>query len=183
MKKLDLDYLRSCESKVREEILRNHLGEEKSKVLDKYELVSNDRLYWQKVQEKYPTQEYFSHKLAYKSSVLGLVFHIHRLCYAKVKYFEDNWSDYNACKYYWNENGFVDCENFDMEAIRQKATGIVIDLRDLGRIKWLYEFHDLCNQLEKKKEEAKIQEYKQINVLKNDYLIAKDKNLFTISFR
>jgi hypothetical protein len=182
MNNLDFDYLRSCESKVRDKILRNHLGEDKCKVIDKYELVSNNKLYWQKVQEKYPTQEYFSHKLAYKSSVLGLIFHIHRLCYAKVKYFEDNWTYYQPCKYYWNKNGFVDCEMYDMEAIRQKDTGIVIDLRDLGRIKWLYEFHDLCNKLEKMIEDSRIQVCEQINILQNDYVVAKSNNLFTIRY-
>ncbi|KDR96320.1 hypothetical protein SAMN02745945_02401 [Peptoclostridium litorale DSM 5388] len=151
---MDWDFLRSCDYKTRETLLRGDLTGEKCKVLDKYGLTSNSRLYWEKIQEKYPTQEYFSHKLARKSTVIGMIFHIHRLCFAKVKYFENNWDDYEPCKYIWDQGGFVNCELYDMEAIRQKATGIVIDLRDLARIKWLRDFHAMCTHLEQKKEEA-----------------------------
>jgi len=152
---LDWDFVRSCDEETRGKILRDDLSEEKCKVLDKYGLTSNGRLYWEKIQDKYPTQEYFSHKLAKKSTVIGMIFHIHRLCFAKVKYFENNWGDYEACKYVWDENGFVKCELYDLEAIRQKSTGIVIDLRDLGRIKWLKDFHAMCDKLESKKLDIK----------------------------
>lgn len=154
MRGLDLDFLRNCEDEERERILRARLGDEKCKVLDKYGLRSNRRLYWERTQEKYPTQEYFSFKLAEKSTVLGMIFHIHRLCFAKVKYFENNWHDYKPCKYIWTEGGFVDCDIHDMEAIKQKATGLVIDLRDLTRIKWLHEFKAMCSELEQRKTEA-----------------------------
>lgn len=157
---IDLDYLRSCEDSEREKIMRDRLGEEKCKVLDKYGLSSNSRLYWERIQEKYPTQEYFSYKLAEKSTVLGMIFHIHRLCFAKVKYFENNWDDFEPVKYFWTEGGHLRCEEYDMEAIRQKATGIVIDLRDLARIKWLHEFKAMTDTLQEQKEiaEAKIEE-------------------------
>ncbi len=157
---IDLDYLRSCDDSERERIMRERLGREKCKVLDKYGLSSNSRLYWERIQEKYPTQEYFSYKLAEKSTVLGMIFHIHRLCFAKVKYFENNWEDFEPVKYFWTKGGHLRCEEFDMEAIRQKATGIVIDLRDLARIKWLHEFKSMCEELERQKEiaEIKVQE-------------------------
>lgn len=153
---IDLDALKKLSKEDRETIMRKHLGKEKCQLFDKYGLQSNDRLYWERVQEKYPTQETFSHKLAYKSSVLGLIFHMHRLCFAKVKYFENHWQDYQACKYIWKEAAFVDCELFDMEAIRQKATGIVIDLRDLSRIRWLSDFQEMCAELEYRLAEARL---------------------------
>ena len=150
----NLDEIRTYCAEQREFILREQLGESKCKVLDKYGLTSNDRLYWERIQEKYPTQEYFSHKFAFKASVLGMIFHIHRLCFAKVKYFENNWNEFQACKYVWDQGGYVECEIEDLEAIRQKATGIVIDLRDLARIKWLHEFQAMCAELERKRDEA-----------------------------
>lgn len=151
MRNLDVDFLKSCSSETREKIARERLGEEKCKVMDKYGLTLNERLYWEKIQEKYPTQEHFSLKLSVKTSTLGIIFHLHRLCFAKTKYFENNWEDYEPCKYIWTEGGFVSCELYDMEAIRQKVSGTVVDLRDLARIKWLHDFHDMCRKLEVKK--------------------------------
>jgi hypothetical protein len=152
MRNLDLDFLKSCSPEVREKIVRERLGEEKCKVMDKYGLTLNERLYWEKIQEKYPTQEQFSLKLSVKTSTLGIIFHLHRLCFAKTKYFESNWRDYEPCKYIWTEGRFVPCELYDMEAIRQKKSGTVVDLRDLGRIKWLKDFHDMCRKLEQIKQ-------------------------------
>lgn len=144
---MDNDTLKSLEPVFREKVMRGELGEEKCKVIDKYNLHPNHRLYWERIQEKYPTQEYFSHKFAKKSSVLGMVFHINRLCFAKTKYFENNWEEFEACVYDYRK-GFVETEIYNMEYIRQKSTGIVLDLRELSKIKWLSEFKELCAYLE-----------------------------------
>jgi ABC-type sulfate transport system substrate-binding protein len=32
-----------------------------------------------------------------KCSPLGMIFHINRLCFAKVKYFEEHWDEYAPC--------------------------------------------------------------------------------------
>ena len=154
IKWFDRDDLLKFDIDEREKILRSHLSNEKCKVLDKYGLTSNGRLYWEKIQEKYPIQEFFSHKFAVKASVLGMIFHINRLCFAKVKYFENNWDDYEPCKYVWRKRDFVSCELYDLEAIRQKETGIVIDLKDLGRIKWFADFVTMCEDLEGFKRKA-----------------------------
>lgn len=148
---LDYEELKSVSDEEREILLREQLGAEKCKVLDKYNLRSNSRLYWERHQEKYPIQEYFSHKLAVKSTPLGMVFHIYRLCFAKVKYFENHWDEYEPCIYDFR-NGFIKTEVYNMEFIRKKSTGIVIDLRELGKIHWLKDFQDLCAYLEKQRE-------------------------------
>lgn len=150
---MDKDTLKSLEPAMRERIMREELGEEKCKILDKYNLHANDRLYWERVQEKYPTQEYFSHKLAMKSSPLGIIFHINRLCYAKTKYFEKNWDEFEACIHDYKK-GFVETDICNMEYIKQKSTGIVLDLRELSKIKWLKDFKELCAYLEEKQREA-----------------------------
>lgn len=150
---MDNDTLKSLEPKIREKIMREELGDIKCKILDKFNLHSNDRLYWERIQEKYPSQEYFSHKLAKKTSPLGIIFHINRLCFAKTKYFENNWSDFVPCVYNYKK-GFVETEIYDMEYIKQKSTGIILDLRELAKIKWLQEFKNLCSYLEEKQREA-----------------------------
>jgi len=150
---LDRDTLKSLDADTREKIMREELGEEKCKIIDKYNLHPNHNLYWERRQEKYPIQEYFSHNLALKASPLGIVFQIYRLCYAKTKYFESNWQNFKPCTYN-HKKGFVDAEIFEMEYIKQLSTDIVIDLRELAKIKWLSEFKDLCKYLEERHEEV-----------------------------
>ena len=148
---MDYEELKSISDTEREKFLRQQLGPEKCKVLDKYNLRSNSRLYWERHQEKYPVQEYFSHKLAVKSTTLGMIFHIYRLCFAKVKYFENHWDEYVPCIYDFRK-GFIETEVYNMEFIKHKSTGIVIDLRELGKIHWLKDFQELCDYLEEQKE-------------------------------
>jgi hypothetical protein len=148
---LDYDALKALSEEVREGYLRNQLGAEKCKILDKYGLRSNPRLYWERHQEKYPVQEYFSHKFAMKSTPLGMIFHINRLCFAKVKYFEAHLDEYVPCIYDCKK-GFVETELYNMEFMKQKGTGIVIDLRELAKIHWLKDFKNLCAYLEKMQE-------------------------------
>lgn len=146
------DQLINLEPSVREQVMREELGEEKCKILDKYGLHPNERIYWEKVQEKYPTQEYFSHKFAVKSSVLGMIFQIYRLCFAKTKYFENNWDKFIPCVYTLRE-GFIETELYNMEFIKHKKTGLIIDLRELSKIHWIQDFKDLCLYIENKEKE------------------------------
>ena len=144
---LDYTVLKTSTQEIRDKCLKEELGEEKSKVLDKYCLICNENLYWQRVKDKYPTQEYFSHKFAKKASALGMIFQVYRLCYAKVKYFEKNWDDYCACVYHWKK-GFIETDIYNMEFIKHRSTGIVIDLRNLCNINKIEEFIKLCSYLE-----------------------------------
>lgn len=156
---MDKDILKSLEATEREKVMREELGEEKCKVLDKFDLHPNNRLYWERIQNKYPIQEYFSHNLAIKSSTLGMVFQIYRLCYAKTKYFESNWDNFEPC-IYGHKEGFIKTEVYNMEYIRQKSTGIVIDLRELTKIKSLSVFKELCKYLEEKHDEVTLDQGK-----------------------
>lgn len=144
---MDYDELIIASQETRDLYLRQQLGIEKCKIIDKYGLRSNSRLYWENYQEKYPVQEYFSHKFAMKSTPLGVVFHINRLCYAKVKYFEPHWNEYVPCSYDLKKR-FMETELYNMEFIKQKSTGIVLDLRELAKIHWLRDFQKLCKYLE-----------------------------------
>lgn len=150
---MDIEVLKTVDDDIREKYLRKQLGDEKCRILDKYDLRSNSRLYWERYQEKYPVQEYFSHKLAVKSSSIGMIFHIYRLCFAKVKYFENHWDEYVPCIYDFKK-GFVETELYNMEFIKQKSTGIVLDLRELGKIHWLKDFKELCAYLEEMDEKV-----------------------------
>ncbi|MDL0266687.1 hypothetical protein QQO55_14115, partial [Clostridioides difficile] len=63
---------------------------DKRNLIKKYSLTLNEDLIWEFKHSKYHTIKYFTHKFAVKESVLALLFNIHKLCYAKIKYFESN---------------------------------------------------------------------------------------------
>jgi hypothetical protein len=145
---MDYDMIKQSSQNIRDRVLREELGKEKAAVLVYYGLHCNERLYWAKSQDHYPTQEYFSHKFVKKASVIGIIFHIYRLCYAKTKYFEKNWEHFEACRYDWGTGIIGECELYEMEFIRHKATGNTFDLRNLSKINRIEDFQLLCAYLE-----------------------------------
>ncbi|WP_242840703.1 hypothetical protein [Clostridium hydrogeniformans] len=150
---LDFEKLKLMDPLLREKFLKEYLGEEKCKVLDKYGLTLNNRLYYEKIEAKYPTQDYFSLKFASKATVLGMVFQVYRLCFAKTKYFENNWHNFYPSIYDLRE-GFKETELYNMEFITQYHTGITIDLRYLSTIHDIKIFKSLCSYLEEKQRES-----------------------------
>jgi len=125
---------------------------EKCEILDKYNLRSNTNLYWERHHEHHPVQEHFSHKFAKKASPLGMIFHIYKLCYAKVKYFDQNWDDFAPYVYCWQSGTFEEVRVADMEFIKHLSTGIILDLRNLAKINRYEDFLTLCDYLEEKKQ-------------------------------
>lgn len=148
---LDYEMLKNSDQMKRDNLLREELGAEKCKILDKYLLRSNSRLYWERFQDHYPVQEYFSHKFAKKASSIGIIFHIYHLCYAKVKYFEQNWENFAPYVFNWQSRSFIETGLYDMEYVKHRSTGIIIDLRNLARINRYEDFVRLCNYLEEQR--------------------------------
>ncbi|WBW99064.1 hypothetical protein [Oceanirhabdus sp. W0125-5] len=145
---IDFGVIKTYPQEERDRIVKSELPEEKVKLLEKYGLRCNENLYWEKAQYKYKTQEFFSHRLVRRCSVMAIIFHMYRLCIAKINYFERNWTYYTPCKFDWKKGTFVECELFDMECIKQKHTGIVIDLRNLSAIIDINVFRSMCTDLE-----------------------------------
>lgn len=143
--------LKSAAQEIRDDYLRQELGKEKCEILDKYQLRSNANLYWERHHEHHPVQEHFSHKFAKKASPLGMIFHIYKLCYAKVKYFDQNWDDFAPCVYNWQSGLIEEARMSDMEFIKHLSTGIILDLRNLAKINRYEDFLALCNYLEEQK--------------------------------
>ncbi|HWQ43806.1 MAG TPA: hypothetical protein VN456_17475, partial [Desulfosporosinus sp.] len=102
--------------------------------------------------EHHPVQEYFSQKCAKKASPLGMIFFIYKLCYAKVKYFDQNWDDFAPYTYNWQTGLFEETKMSDMEFIKHLSTGIMLDLRNLAKINRYEDFLALCNYLEEQKQ-------------------------------
>lgn len=131
-----------------DKILKSELSLDKIKLLDKYNLTCSKDYIWEAKHNKYHTVKYFSHKFAKKHSTLALVFYINKLCYAKIKYFEENFYKYECYKYTF-KNGFLKCDIYDMEFLFHKPSGKLIDLRNLREIKNIEEFRKFCRELEK----------------------------------
>ena len=145
---MNYQLLKSATQEIRDDYLRQELGIEKCEILDKYQLRSNSNLYWERHHEHQPVQEYFSHKFAKKASSLGMIFHIYKLCYAKVKYFDRNWDDFVPCIYNWQSGLFEETRLSDMEFIKHLSSGIILDLRNLVKINRYKDFAELCHYLE-----------------------------------
>lgn len=128
--------------------MKKELSIDKQKLIEKYCLICKENLFWSFVNPKYDSIEYFSHKFAKKESILALLFHIHRLCYAKIKYFQENWSYYESFNYDLKK-GFIPCEIYDMNYIKQKNTNLLIPIHQLSNIHDINEFYELCHYLEK----------------------------------
>ena len=128
-------------------ILKNKLSLDKIKLLDKYNLTCSKDYIWELRHSKYHTVKYFSHKFAKKHSTLALVFYINRLCYAKIKYFEENFYKYEPYKYIF-KIGFCKCDTYEMEFLLHKPSGNFIDIRNLKDIKSIDEFKRFCRSLE-----------------------------------
>lgn len=148
---MNYQLLKSASQEIRDNYLRQELGLEKCEILDKYQLKSNPNLYWERHHEHHPVQGYFSHKLAKKASPLGIIFHIYKLCYAKVKYFDQNWAEFAPCTFNWQNGLFEETRISDMEFIKHLSTGIVLDLRNLAKINKYEDFLSLCSYLEEQK--------------------------------
>ena len=130
-----------------DEILKNELSLDKRKLLNKYNLTCSEDYIWEFRHSKYHTVKYFSHKFAKKHSTLALVFYINRLCYAKIKYFEENFYKYESYKYIFN-NGFSKFDIYDMEFLFHKPSKNFIDIRSLREIRSIEEFRQFCSKLE-----------------------------------
>ena len=130
-----------------DEILKNELSLDKRKLLNKYNLTCSEDYIWEFRHSKYHTVKYFSDKCAKKHSTLALVFYINRLCYAKIKYFEENFYKYESYKYIF-KNGFSKCDIYDIEFLFHKPSKNFIDIRSLREIRSIEEFRQFCSKLE-----------------------------------
>lgn len=153
---MNYQLLKSATQENRDNYLRQELGMEKCEILDKYQLRSNTDLYWERRHEHHPVQVHFSHKCVKKASPLGIIFHIYKLCYAKVKYFDQNWDDFAPCVYNWQSGLFEETRLSDMEFIKHLSTGIILDLRNLAKINRYEDFLTLCSYLEEQKRNSLI---------------------------
>jgi hypothetical protein len=128
-------------------LLKINLSQDKIKLIERYGLISTADLKWVSKKENSHELIYFTHSFLTKSDILGLIFRINRLCFAKIKYFRAHLDSYEPYLYD-AEKGFEKTEWWNSDFLKHKASGFVIDYRYLQRITRIEDFKMLCARLE-----------------------------------
>ena len=82
-----------------------------------------------------------------RQDIIGLLFRINKLCMAKVKYFRQNIEHFEPVKYDYKA-GFTVTPLWDVDFMRHKASGYILDFDYLRTIMVYDDFVALCNELE-----------------------------------
>jgi len=131
----------------RDVLLKNQLSDEKVHLLERYRLVSTSDLRWISKKENSHQHIIFTHKFLMNSDLLGVLFRINYLCFAKLKYFRENLFRYEPAKYH-PVNGFETVELWDSDFLKHVQSGKYIDYSFLQRITDIEVFKKFCQDLE-----------------------------------
>lgn len=121
-------------------------SEDKEKIILKYGLVKEGEDWCQETENSHKAL-IFKDSFLKQNDILGILFRIYKLCFAKVKYFRQNIHKYQPCKYHF-QNGFVDTKLWDSEFLRHKESGFIVDYRYLQSIHHYPDFLKFCEILE-----------------------------------
>ena len=135
----------------------DELCEENVRLVEKYRLVPkkiNNKLFLVRQFGNRPDHPYATHRAFMRCNPLELVFSFYDLCVAKMTYFTRNINDYDSCKFNYRTQKLEPCPLWDMEFLVQKGTGIPVDLRNLAAITDITVFREMCNWLEKQKQQS-----------------------------
>ncbi len=135
------------DQETRDNILKESLSIEKVNLIERYGLFCDENLKWISKKENCHEQVYFTHSFAVKSDILGLVFRINRLCFAKLKYFRLHLDKFEP--YICNPNlGFEKTELWNSDFLKHVKSGFIIDYRFLQRITKIEDFKQFCLHIE-----------------------------------
>jgi hypothetical protein len=123
------------------------LSEEKRKLIEKYSLQLTERMMWVTMKENSFPKKICRHAYLEKSDIMGLLFRVNEICFAKVNYFRLKQSSFEPCIYHY-ANGFTATEMWNADFLKHKASGFIIDLRYLNTIREIEKFREFCAYLE-----------------------------------
>lgn len=123
------------------------LPEEKRKFIEKHSLFLTDNMLWVTAKENSFPRKICRHIFMEKSDILGLLFRVNEICFAKVNYFRSHLASFEPCKYNYL-NGFIPADLWDAEFLKHKSSQYILDLRYLNSIKEIEKFRELCALLE-----------------------------------
>lgn len=132
-------------SRLEDEVQR--LPEEKRKFIQKHNLTLTEKMLWITLKENSFPRKICRHKFMENSDILGLLFRVNEICFAKVNYFRSHLSSFDPYKYHYRD-GFIITELWDAEFLKHKSSGYIIDLRYLNSITEIERFREFCLYLE-----------------------------------
>lgn len=139
---------KNLDENTRTHLLKEALPPEKVMLIEKFGLVAAPDLKWISIKENAHSQVFFTHSFAQRSDIIGMVFRINRLCFAKLKYFRSNINKYQAM-IHAPDSGFEETPLWNVDFLKHTPSGRVIDLRFLQRITKIEDFVEFVNELEK----------------------------------
>ena len=123
------------------------LPKEKINFIEKHSLILTENMLWVTLKENSFPRKICRHGFMEKSDILGLLFRMNEICFAKVNYFRSHISSFEAYKYHYEE-GFVSTGLWDADFLKHKASGYILDFRYLNSIKEIEKFREFCFCLE-----------------------------------
>ena len=125
-----------------DEIISSLPGE-KRKLIEKYSLHLTERMMWITMKENSFPKKICRHAYLEKSDIMGLLFRVNEICFAKVNYFRIKQSSFEPYTYHY-KNGFTATKLWDADFLKHKASGFIIDLRYLNTIRVIEKFREFC---------------------------------------
>lgn len=123
------------------------LPEEKKKLIEKYSLRLTERMMWITIKENSFPKKICRHTYLEKSDIMGLLFRVNEICFAKVKYFRLKQELFEPYIYHYRD-GFTPTELWNADFLKHKSSGFMIDLRYLNTIREIDKFREFCFYLE-----------------------------------
>lgn len=131
--------------------LLEELSEDKRLLIQKFRLqprMIDQKIYWVRCFGNRPDHPYATHRAMRRCHIIELVFSFYDLCVAKMTYIRTNVDAFIPCKNDLHLNRLVPCPWWDMDCLCHRASGTLIDLRNLAEINDINVFRALCHKLE-----------------------------------
>ena len=126
--------------------LKKQLSKDIVNLINRYRLISTEDLKWISKKENSHEQIIFNHKFLLKTDILGALFRINYLCFAKLKYFRENIQYFKPLRYD-PIFGFVETELYNSDFLKHEKSGKIFDYRFFQRITDINIFIELYEEL------------------------------------
>jgi len=123
------------------------LSVDKRKFIEKHSMFLTDKMVWVTLKENAFPRKICRHGFMEESDILGLLFRVNEVCFAKVNYFRSHLNSFEPYKYHFRD-GFTGTELWDAEFLKHRSSGYIIDLRYLNSIHEIEKFREFCLFLE-----------------------------------
>ncbi len=123
------------------------LSADKQLLIRKHSLILTDKMLWITIKENSFPRKICRHQFMLKIDLIGLLFRINEICFAKLNYFRANLSYFEPYIFDFKK-GFRKTELWDAEFFKHIPSGFMIDFRYFNKVKEISEFREFCMYIE-----------------------------------